>query len=85
MAQTKIVQTARREQLGDFAPEFAHLDDVLFSEMCSGTYKLSPKQKLSYHYQSVPALNNITDARYMINRGLEMPGLNIMGGLQVRI
>ena len=30
-------------------------------------------------------LNNITDARYMINRGYEMPGFNIMGGFQVRI
>lgn len=29
----KIVQTAGREQLGDFAPEFAHYnDDVLFGE-----------------------------------------------------
>lgn len=25
MAQQKIVQTAGRQQLGDFAPEFAHL------------------------------------------------------------
>ena len=31
MAQQKIVQTAGRDQLGDFAPEFAHLnDDILF-------------------------------------------------------
>ena len=30
----KIVQTAGREQLGDFAPMFAHLnDDVLFGEV----------------------------------------------------
>ena len=29
----KIVQTAGRTQLGDFAPEFAHFnDDVLFGE-----------------------------------------------------
>ena len=29
----KIVQTAGREQLGSFAPEFAHFnDDVLFAE-----------------------------------------------------
>ncbi len=34
MAQEKIVQTAGRDQLGDFAPEFAHLnDDVLFGEV----------------------------------------------------
>ena len=30
-------------------------------------------------------LNNITDARYVINRGYEMPGFNILGGFQVRI
>lgn len=36
MAQQKIVQTAGRDQLGDFAPEFAHLnDDVLFGEVWS--------------------------------------------------
>ena len=30
----KFVQTAGREQLGDFAPQFAHLnDDVLFGEV----------------------------------------------------
>ena len=30
----KIVQTAGRDQLGDFAPTFAHLnDDVLFGEV----------------------------------------------------
>ena len=31
MAQQTIVQTAGRTQLGEFAPEFAHLnDDILF-------------------------------------------------------
>lgn len=34
MAQQKIVQTAGRTRLGEFAPEFAHLnDDVLFGEV----------------------------------------------------
>lgn len=32
----KIVQTAGRTQLGEFAPEFAHLnDDILFGEVWS--------------------------------------------------
>lgn len=36
MAQQKIVQTAGRDQLGDFAPEFARLnDDILFGEVWS--------------------------------------------------
>lgn len=30
-------------------------------------------------------LNNITDARYVINRGYDMPGFNVMGGFQLRI
>ena len=31
--QEKIVQTAGRDRLGDFAPEFAHYnDDILFGE-----------------------------------------------------
>ena len=33
VAQQKIVQTAGRTQLGEFAPEFAHLnDDILFGK-----------------------------------------------------
>ena len=36
MAQEKIVQTAGRDQLGDFAPKFAELnDDILFGEVWS--------------------------------------------------
>ena len=36
MAQKKITQTAGRTQLGEFAPEFAHLnDDILFGEVWS--------------------------------------------------
>ncbi len=30
-------------------------------------------------------LNNITDTDYMINRGYEMPGFNVMGGFKLRI
>lgn len=42
MAQQKIVQTAGRQQLGEFAPEFAHLnDDVLFGEVWSRNDLLS--------------------------------------------
>ena len=38
MAQEKIVQTAGRDQLGEFAPKFAELnDDVLFGEVWSRT------------------------------------------------
>lgn len=29
--------------------------------------------------------NNITDTRYVINRGYDMPGFNAMGGFQIRI
>lgn len=29
--------------------------------------------------------NNITDARYMINKGYEMPGFNVLGGFELKI
>lgn len=46
MAQQKIVQTAGRDQLGDFAPEFARLnDDVLFGEVWSRNDLLSLRDR----------------------------------------
>lgn len=46
MAQQKIVQTAGRRQLGDFAPEFAHLnDDILFGEVWSRNDLLSLRDR----------------------------------------
>lgn len=46
MAQEKIVQTAGRDQLGEFAPQFAQLnDDVLFGEVWSRTDKLSLRDR----------------------------------------
>lgn len=42
MKKVEVKQTAGRAQLGDFAPEFAHLnDDVLFGEVWSRNDKLS--------------------------------------------
>lgn len=46
MAQTKITQTAGRQQLGDFAPEFAHRnDDILFGEVWSRNDLLSLRDR----------------------------------------
>lgn len=46
MAQEKIKQTAGREQLGEFAPKFAELnDDVLFGEVWSRTDKLGLRDR----------------------------------------
>lgn len=46
MGQTKIVQTAGRNALGEFAPEFAHLnDDVLFGEVWSRNDLLSLRDR----------------------------------------
>lgn len=46
MAQTKVKQTAGREQLGEFAPKFAQLnDDVLFGEVWSRTDKLGLRDR----------------------------------------
>lgn len=45
MAQ-KITQTAGRQQLGEFAPEFAHLnDDILFGEVWSRNDLLSLRDR----------------------------------------
>jgi len=46
MAQQKIVQTAGRTQLGEFAPEFARLnDDILFGEVWSRNHLLSLRDR----------------------------------------
>jgi len=46
MAQNKIIQTAGREQLGEFAPKFAQLnDDVLFGEVWSRTNLLNLRDR----------------------------------------
>ena len=46
MAQKKIIQTAGRTQLGELAPEFAHLnDDVLFGEVWSRNDLLSLRDR----------------------------------------
>ena len=46
MAQEKIVQTAGRDQLGEFAPKFAELnDDDLFGEVWSRTDRLGLRDR----------------------------------------
>ena len=46
MAQQKIVRTAGHDALGDFAPEFAHLnDDILFGEVWSRNDLLSLRDR----------------------------------------
>ena len=45
MAQEKIVQTTGRTQLGEFAPKFAELNDVLFGEVWSRTNKLGLRDR----------------------------------------
>ena len=46
MSQTTIKQTAGRDQLGDFAPKFAELnDDVLFGQVWSRTDKLGLRDR----------------------------------------
>lgn len=46
MAQEKIIQTAGRDQLGEFAPKFAELnDDVLFGEVWSRNNLLSLRDR----------------------------------------
>ncbi|MDE6825653.1 MAG: gamma-carboxymuconolactone decarboxylase, partial [Paramuribaculum sp.] len=43
---TKVTQTAGRDALGNFAPEFAHLnDDILFGEVWSRNDLLSLRDR----------------------------------------
>ena len=60
MAQEKIVQTAGRTQLGEFAPKFAELnDDVLFGEVWSRTDKLGLRDRsFSNYYLSYQSGNH---------------------------
>ena len=54
MAQQKITQTAGRAQLGEFAPEFARLnDDILFGEVWSRN------DLLSLRYRSLVTLTTL--------------------------
>lgn len=62
MAQTKIKQTAGREQLGTFAPKFAELnDDVLFGEVWSRTDKLGLRDRSMITATSLVSMG-ITDS-----------------------
>ncbi len=65
MAQQKIVQTAGREQLGEFAPEFAHLnDDILFGEVWSRNDLLSLRDRSLVTITSLIS-QGITDSSLM--------------------
>ena len=59
MAQEKIVQTAGRTQLVEFAPKFAELnDDVLFGEVWSRTNKLGLRDRSLVTVTSHPSRAN---------------------------
>lgn len=61
MAQKKIVQTAGRDQLGEFAAKFAELnDDVLFGEVWSRTDKLGLRDRSMITVTSLVSMG-ITD------------------------
>lgn len=65
MAQQKIVQTAGREQLGEFAPEFAHLnDDILFGEVWGRNDLLSLRDRSLVTITSLIS-QGITDSSLM--------------------
>ena len=62
MAQKKIIQTAGRDALGEFAPEFAHLnDDILFGEVWSRNDLLSLRDRSLVTITSLISLG-ITDS-----------------------
>ena len=52
-------QTAGRDQLGDFAPKFAELnDDVLFGQVWSREKELSPRDRSLLTVTALITLNN---------------------------
>lgn len=62
MAQTRVKQTAGRNQLGSFAPKFAELnDDVLFGEVWSRTDKLGLRDRSMISVTTLVA-SGITDS-----------------------
>lgn len=62
MAQTRVKQTAGRDQLGSFAPKFAELnDDVLFGEVWSRTDKLGLRDRSMITVTALVA-SGITDS-----------------------
>ena len=62
MAQQKIIQTAGRAALGEFAPEFARLnDDILFGEVWSRNHLLSLRDRSLVTLTSLIS-QGITDA-----------------------
>ena len=75
MAQQKIVQTAGRTQLGEFAPEFAHLnDDILFGEVWSRNDMLSLRDRSLVTITSLIS-QGITDSSLKYHL-FEIPGEN---------
>ena len=69
MAQEKIVQTAGRNQLGEFAPKFAELnDDVLFGEVWSRTDKLGLRDRSLVTITSLVS-QGITDSSLTFHLG----------------
>ena len=59
----KIVQTAGRDRLGDFAPEFAHYnDDVLFGEVWSRNDRLSLHDRSIVTVSALIGVGVLTDA-----------------------
>lgn len=65
MAQQKIIQTAGRDQLGDFAPEFARVnDDILFGEVWSRNDLLSLRDRSVVTVVSLMS-QGLTDSSFM--------------------
>ena len=67
----KITQTAGREQLGNFSPMFAHLnDDVLFGEVWSREDKLSLRDRSMITISALMAQGLFTqlEAHFMLGK-----------------
>ena len=82
----KIVQTAGRNQLGEFAPMFAHLnDDVLFTDLSSSECKSSRGYKrrdrsdhntCNHVCRMAQGLGGISTCKRGMERRLRQPKMN---------
>ena len=85
MAQEKIVQTAGRTQLGEFAPKFAELnDDVLFGEVWSRTDKLGLRDRSLVTVTSLIS-QGITDNSLVFHLQTALPVLRLPKSLPTSV
>lgn len=60
-------------------------DDWTVKASLAKGYRTPSFQEMYLYAVANPLLDNITDAKYQINKGYQMPGFTVMGGVKVRL